>query len=93
MSSGMEYQKKNVDLTPGRKESIIINGTSIEAPGLGNPEDLGAPTAPLRVRFSYDRRMGDTRNGVPALRSTGRPTPVRLSPRPWKGMRQARPLV
>ena len=55
-------------LTPRHREPIVIHGTSIEAPGFDSPEDLGAPTVPFRVRFSYDRRMGDIRKGVPVPR-------------------------
>ncbi len=52
-------------LTPRRKKPIVINGTSIEAPGLGRPEEVGAITAPSQARFFYDRRMGDIRKDVP----------------------------
>ena len=53
-------------LTPGHKRSIVMSGASDEAPGCENPDSAGALTAPSRVRFSYDRRMGDTCEGVPA---------------------------
>ena len=54
-----------IPLTPRRKGPIIIHGTSIEAPGFDSPEGIGAPTVPFRVRFFYDRRMGDIRKDVP----------------------------
>ncbi|KAF0146677.1 MAG: hypothetical protein FD153_24 [Rhodospirillaceae bacterium] len=53
-------------LTPGHKRSIVMSGASDEAPGFDSPDSTGAHTAPFRVRFFYDRRTGDTRNGVPA---------------------------
>ena len=58
-----------IPLTPRRKGSIIIHGTSIEAPGFDDPDSFGAPTAPSRVRFFYDRRMGDIRKDVPVSKA------------------------